>query len=66
MVRDLIFGVLFRTVAWSDHWETWVTTWEAFLLTVFLVELSWRFLEKSFLAWSKATGSNGLVGPQRW
>jgi peptidoglycan/LPS O-acetylase OafA/YrhL len=55
MVRDLFFGALFGTSAWLDGWETWLATLEAFLLTVLLAEMSWRFLEKPLIAWSKAT-----------
>ncbi len=55
MVRDLFFGALFGTSAWLDGWETWVATLEAFLLTVVLAELSWHFLEKPLIAWSKST-----------
>jgi peptidoglycan/LPS O-acetylase OafA/YrhL len=55
MVRDLFFGMLFGTSAWLDGWEAWVATLETFLLTVFLAELSWRYLEKPLIAWSKAT-----------
>jgi peptidoglycan/LPS O-acetylase OafA/YrhL len=56
MVRDLFFGVLFGTTAWLSGWEAWLATLEAFLLTVLLAELSWHYLEKPLIAWSKTTG----------
>jgi peptidoglycan/LPS O-acetylase OafA/YrhL len=62
MVRDLFFGLLFGTSAWLDGWETWVATVEAFLLTVLLAELSWRFLEKPLIAWSKAPCGTNQIG----
>lgn len=55
MVRELFFGALFVTSAWLNGWEGWVATLEAFVLTVFLAELSWHFLEKPLIVWSKAT-----------
>jgi peptidoglycan/LPS O-acetylase OafA/YrhL len=54
IVRDLSFGLLFGTSAWLGGWEIEVATLEAFLLTVLLAELSWHFLKKPLLSWSKA------------
>jgi peptidoglycan/LPS O-acetylase OafA/YrhL len=54
IVNDFFFGVLFGTPPKLEGFYTWLATLDAFLLTVVLAELSWHFVEKPLIAWSKS------------
>lgn len=59
IVRDLFFRGVVGMPPTLNGWDNWLPTVAAFLLTVFLAEISWLFLEKPLIAWSKSAWLGG-------
>jgi peptidoglycan/LPS O-acetylase OafA/YrhL len=59
IVRDLLFRLIWGIKPSLDGWSNWEPTLTAFLVTVVLAEISWHFLEKPIIAWSKSAPSHG-------
>ena len=52
-VNGLVHAMLFGTVPRMNVWESLLATADAFIITVFLAALSWRFIEQPFIALGK-------------
>jgi len=55
IIRDLLFRGVLGITPTRNGWEHWLPTLVAFLLTVMVAEISWRFLERPIIGWAKST-----------